>query len=132
MPDLKIQNVRYSFIYFDRTTPDHVPRQAMGLYVKDLEFYIMIKNIGTADWEEDLCIYYNLDQGREQDVIRIEDLDIPYAQQAEVYFTLKILMRRPKIATIIINPADADSTDGCEFVKEAFYNNNIVQIDFDK
>ena len=130
LPDLKIQNLRYSFIYSDITTPDHVPPKAVAPHLRNLEFYIMIDNIGTADWDDDLCIYYNLDQDREQGVIRIEELNIPYACKSEVFFTLNCNMRRPKTATIILNPAETDSADGCRFVKEAFYNNNIKNIDF--
>ena len=131
LPDLKIQNVRYAFIRQDITTKKNEPKMTIMSPIIDLEFYIMIENIGTADWEDDLCIYYNLDTGWEQDIIRIEALQIPYALNAEVSFILMNLTRRPKTATIILNPADTDSAAGCIFVKEAFYNNNIYQINFD-
>jgi hypothetical protein len=130
LPDLKIKDLRYSFIYYERTDPDHVPQRVMELHVKDLEIYITIENIGTADWAAGLCIYYNLDQDREQGIISIEDLEIPYASQSEVFFTLNCNMRRPKTATIILNPADTDSTEGCIRIKEAFYNNNIYLVKF--
>ena len=130
LPDLKIQNVRYAFIRQDITTKKNEPKMTIMSPIIDLEFYITIENIGTADWAENLCVYYNLDNGWEQDIIKIEGLEFPYALNAEVSFILKNLARQPKTATIIINPADADSVYECEFVQEAFFNNNIYEIDF--
>jgi hypothetical protein len=130
LPDLKIQEVRYTFFRQESVPPKDGPKMTIIRPETDLEFYIVIKNIGTADWDDDLCIYYTLDAGWKQGVIRIAELKIPYALDAEVSFKLKILERRPKTATIIINPAETDSTEGCIFVKEPFQNNNIYQIDF--
>ena len=130
LPDLKIQDVRYAFYRQESVPPKDGPKMTIIWPETDLEFYIVIRNIGTADWDDDLCISYNLDAGWKQGLIRIADLEIPYALETEVSFRLRLLERRPGTATIILNPAAADSAMGCVSVQEAFFNNNIYQIDF--
>ncbi len=110
LPDLKIQEVRSVFIRPEIVPPKNGPKMSIVYPVTDLEFFIVIKNIGNADWDNDLCIYYNLDAGWKKGVIRIAELEIPYALHAEASFRLKIIERRPSTATIIINPAETDST----------------------
>lgn len=134
LPDLKVKNVKYSIyqheIISDR--PERPRRIFPGLL--DIELNVTIENIGSGDWNSDLCILCTLDENRPQNrrLSVFENLIVPFASKKTILLDLKDLFRRPNTITINLNPTDLDSMECDSFSEENFYNNNLFKLDLRK
>ena len=134
LPDLKIKNVKSQYIVQEIPKPrPGQPVSTMGGLI-DIEFYILVENIGSGDWENDLCISYNFEEDGSQteNSIIFEDLIIPYASSQEVNFIVKNIFQRPKSVTFIMNSNKIDSVGCGAFSEELFYNNNTYKYNLNK
>jgi hypothetical protein len=134
LPDLKIKNVKSQYIAHEiPKPPSGLPASRMDV-IMDIEFYILIQNIGSGDWENDLCVIYNFedDGSQTENYVMFEDLMIPYASSQEVNFIVKNIFKRPRSVTFIINANEIDSVGCGVFYKELFYNNNTYKYNLNK
>jgi hypothetical protein len=129
LPDLKIKNVKSRNITpkISKPSPGKPVSTTRGLM--GIEFYILIENVGSGDWDNNLCLSYIFQEnGRQtENSIMFEDLMIPYASSQEVTFTVKNIIQKPKSVTFILNPSNVDSSRCNAFSEELFYNNNIYK-----
>jgi hypothetical protein len=130
LPDLKIKNVEYHIYQHEIVSgePGHPKRAFIGLL--DVELSVTIENIGSGDWNSDLCILCALDENRRQNnrFLLFENLKIPYASKITKLVVLKDLIRRPKTITITLNPQNVDSLECNSFCEGNFYNNNSFKL----
>lgn len=129
LPDLKIKNVKSRIIAPKISKP--LPGQPVSTIrgLMGIEFYILIENIGSGDWDNNLCLTYLFEQNgkRTENSILFEDLMIPYASSQEVTFMVKNILQKPKSVTFILNPSNIDSSSCNTFSEELFYNNNTFK-----
>ncbi len=134
LPDLKIKNVKSQYIFreISKTSPGQPVRTILGLM--DIEFYILIENVGSGNWENNLFITYTFEEDGKQteNSVLFEDLMIPYASSQEVNFIVKNIFQKPKSVTFILNSAKIDSSRCGSFSEELFYNNNTYKYNLSK
>lgn len=134
LPDLKIKNVEYSIYQHEIVSdePGHPKSIFMGLL--DIELRITIENIGSGDWNSDLCILCTLNEDRRQNqrFLLFENLKAPYASRKTILVDINDLIRQPKAIVINLNPQDLDSLECNSFCEENFYNNNSFKLNLSK
>jgi hypothetical protein len=129
LADLKVKNVKSQFI--SPEIPKRQPGQPVSTErgIIDIEFYILVENIGSGDWKNDLCICYHFEGvgSQNENYVIFEDLMIPYASSQEVTFMVNNIFQKPETVTFTINPNRNDSVGCAEFSEELFYNNNTYK-----
>ncbi len=126
LPDLKIKNVKSRIIMHEISQSPHGQPISPQWGLKDIEFMIVIENIGSGDWKHDLCVLFNFEwDGRHtENHLIFEDLRIPYASSKEIWFMVKDIFQKPNSVTFMINGNEEDSFGCGVFSEELFYNNN--------
>ncbi len=134
LPDLKIKNVKSQYIFQEISKPSPGQPRSVIRGLMNIEFYILIENVGSGDWENNLCITYTFEQDGKQteNSLIFENLMIPYASSQEVNFIVKNIFQKPKFVTFILNSAKIDSSRCEAFSEELFYNNNTYKYNLSK
>ena len=130
LPDLRINNVQYRIEKheIDTDRPDQPQMTLMGLL--DIVLTIQIENIGSGNWDNDICLLCTLEeeQNSEDRFILYENLIVPYATRTEIIIVLAKLIRQPTTITVNLNLPDVDSLTCDRFTEENFYNNNLFKL----
>ena len=100
----------------------------------DIELEVTIENIGSGDWNSDLCILCTLEYERRQNhrYLSFEKLKVPYALTKTILVDLNDLIRQPNAILISLNPQNLDSLECNSFREENFYNNNSFKLNLPK
>ena len=126
LPDLRIRTVEYSVNQrrIESTDPGKPRGTHAGLI--DIELNITIENIGSGDWNDDLCALFIFDEyvAHNIRVMLLENIKIGYASKTTRLVNLDNIIRRSATITIIINPREDEFLECQNYSIESIYSNN--------
>ena len=132
LPDLTVKTVNFNIHRKKSKTNDpNLPKRTILGDSIDIELEITIENIGSGNWQHDLCVQCILAENNRQDMhdFVFENLQISYASQKTITVNLKNLSSRPETITINLNPQNQDNLKQNCFCEENFYGNNSYKLD---